>query len=341
MKSSFVFIALCMSFCFITPIQVKAQNQADKANTFIQSLDAAQRTKALYPFDTEERYRFVYVPVDDRKGISVNELNPAQQRFCMDLLNSCLSQEAVKKVSEIMQLEILLKELENRLPEDHHRDPGKYFITIFGVPSDQTIWGWRFEGHHIAFNFSADKNQLVATTPNFLGTNPAIVLSGPQKGKEILKEETARGFALVQALSAEELKKALISTTAPAEIITGNSRRAMIEHPQGIRYNELSPAHQQLLLQLISVYIHRYTKLFADDMLKDIQTAGLDKLWFTWAGATEHAIGKPHYYRIQGPTIIIEYDNIQNNANHVHTTVRDLKSDFGGDELLEHYKKGH
>jgi hypothetical protein len=341
MKSSFVFIALCMSSCFITLISIKAQNQAEKANAFIQSLDATQRVKTLYPFDTEERYRFVYVPVDDRKGITVNELNPAQRRLCMDLLHSCLSEEAVKKVNDIMQLEILLKELENRPPEDHHRDPGKYFITIFGIPSDHTIWGWRFEGHHIAFNFSADKKQLVATTPNFMGTNPAIVLSGPEKGKEILKEETAKGFALVRALSAEELKKALISATAPAEIITGDSRKAMIAHPEGIRYNELSTAHQEMLLQLINVYIHRYTKLFGDDMLKDIQTAGLDKLWFSWAGSTEHVLGKPCYYRIQGPTIIIEYDNTQNNANHVHTTVRDLKNDFGGDELLEHYKKGH
>lgn len=324
---------------FFLLVNSYAQNLHVKANAFIQSLDDAQRAKTLYPFDTEERYRFVYVPVDDRKGITVNELNSAQRRLLINLLNSCLSEQAVKKVNDIMQLEVLLKQLENRPPEDHHRDPGKYFVTFFGVPAANTIWGWRFEGHHIAFNFSADKQKLVAATPNFLGSNPAIVLSGAEKGKEILKEETAKGFALVQALSADELKKALISTTAPVEIITGNSRKALIDHPEGIRYNELLPAHQQMLLQLIDEYIHRYTKLFAEDMLKDIRAAGLDKLWFTWAGATDHAIGKPHYYRIQGPTIIIEYDNIQNDANHVHTTVRDLKNDFGGDELLEHYKK--
>jgi hypothetical protein len=336
MNRLLLFIASC--FLFAT---IKAQNIADKANTFIQSLTDSQRNKTLYPFDTEERYRFVYVPVDDRKGITVNELNTTQRRMLMDLLSNCLSEEGVKKVNDIMQLEILLKELENRPPEDHHRDPGKYFISIFGIPANNTIWGWRFEGHHIAFNFSANKKQLVAATPNFMGTNPAIVLSGPQKGKEILKDETAKGFALVNALSAEELKKALINTTAPAEIITGNNRKAMIEHPEGIRYNELLPANQQLMLQLMNVYIHRYTKLFADAMLKDIQTAGLDKLWFCWAGSTEHLLGKPCYYRIQGPTIIIEYDNTQNNANHVHTTVRDLKNDFGGDELLEHYRQKH
>jgi hypothetical protein len=259
----------------------------------------------------------------------------------MDLLKTCLSEETVKKVNDIMQLDNILKELEHRKPDDHYRDPGKYFVTIFGIPSATTIWGWRFEGHHVAFHFSADKKQLVSGTPGFLGSNPAIVQSGPQKNKEVLKEETDKGFAFLHALSPEETKRAIIDTIAPGEIVTAANRTAMIEHPAGIRYNELTPANQQLLLQLIKLYIHRYTTLFADQMLKEIQSAGLDKLWFTWAGYTEHMLGKPYYYRIQGPTIIIEYDNSQNNANHVHTVIRDLKNDFGGDLLLEHYRQSH
>lgn len=337
MKHYFLLIFLCLSF-FTT---VKSQDLVGKANTFIQLLDTAQRAKALYPFDTSERYRFKYIPLEDRKGISLNELNAGQEKALMDLLSTCLSKETVKKVQAIMQLDNILKELEKRKPEDHFRDPRKYFVTIFGIPSANTIWGWRFEGHHVAFHFSADKKQLVAGTPGFLGTNPAIVLSGNEKGKEVLKEETDKGFALLHALSPEELKKAIADTAAPIEIITGDSRLAMINHPTGIRYGELSPAHQQQLLQLINLYINRYTKLFADTMLKEIQVAGLDNLWFTWAGYTEPVLGRPYYYRIQGPTIIIEYDNTQNNANHIHTVVRDLKSDFGGDLLLEHYKKSH
>jgi hypothetical protein len=321
--------------------KINAQDLPAKANDFIKLLDSAQRAKALYPFESEERHRFMYIPLDDRKGISVNELNDAQRKALMDLLHSCLSDEAVKKVHDIMQLDIVLKKLENRKPEDHFRDPGKYFVTIFGIPSDKTIWGWRFEGHHVAFHFSADKKQLVAGTPSFLGSNPGKVLEGDEKGKEVLKQETDDGFAMLHSLSADELKKAIIDTAAPAEIITGASRVAMIDHPSGIKYNELSPANQQRFLQLINLYIHRYTKLFADDMLKEIQTAGLENLWFSWAGFTEHVPGKPYYYRIQGPTIIIEYDNTQNNANHVHTVIRDLKTDFGGDMLLEHYRQNH
>ena len=337
MNRCFLFIVLYLSF--IAP--TKAQDLVGKADAFIRLLDNAQRTKTLYPFDTSERYRFNYVPLDDRKGISLNELNAVQRKALMDLLKTCLSEETVKKVNAIMQLDIILKELEHRKPEDHFRDPGKYFVTIFGIPSANTIWGWRFEGHHVAFHFSANKKQLVTGTPGFLGSNPAIVLSGPQKNKEVLKEETDKGFALLHALSAEELKKAIIDSIAPGEIVTGNSRHAMIDHPAGIRYDELSPAHQQLLLQLVKLYIYRYSKIFANTMLKEIQAAGLDKLWFTWAGYTEHVLGKPCYYRIQGPTIIIEYDNTQNNANHIHTVVRDLKDDFGGDLLLEHYRESH
>ena len=334
-----VILFILSAFLFVAP--AKSQDLVSKATAFIQLLDTAQRAKTLYPFDTEERYRFKYVPLDDRKGISYNELSTTQRKALMDLLGTCLSSETVKKVNAIMQLDLILKELEQRKPEDNYRDPGKYFVTIFGIPSDKTIWGWRFEGHHVAFHFSADKKQLVAGTPGFLGTNPAIVQNGPQKNTEVLKEETDKGFALLHALTPEELKKAIIDTAAPKEILTEANRKAMIDHPAGIRYMELSPEHQQQLLQLINLYINRYTTLFAASMLKEIQTAGLDNLWFTWAGYTEPVLGRPYYYRIQGPTIIIEYDNTQNNANHIHTVVRDLKTDFGGDLLLQHYRESH
>ncbi len=332
-------VLLAASLCFAQILT--AQDLVVKANTFIATLNDAQKTQALYPFDTAERYRFMYVPLNDRKGISMNELDAAQQAAVFSLLKTSLADETVKKVKSIMLLDNVLKELEHRKADDHYRDPGKYFLTIFGIPSATTIWGWRFEGHHIAFHFSANKKELVAATPSFLGSNPAIVLEGPQKGEEVLKEETEKGFALLHALSAAELKKAVIDSVAPGEILTAASRTAMIEHPAGIRYNELSPAHQQLMLQLLGLYVHRYTKLFADNMLKQIQAAGLDNLWFTWAGYTEHVLGKPYYYRLQGPTIIIEYDNSQNNANHIHTVIRDLKNDFGGDMLLEHYRESH
>ena len=149
------------------------------------------------------------------------------------------------------------------------------------------------------------------------------------------------GFTLLKTLSKESLQKALIDTNAPNEVFTLNNRKAMLEHPAGILYSEMNSEQQQYFLQLINLYIHRFTKLFAGNMLKEIQQAGLDKLRFAWAGNTAPVMGKAYYYRIQGPTLIIEYDNSQNNANHIHTVVRDLKHDFGGDLLLEHYRSDH
>lgn len=333
------FLSVAIGLLFRLP--VAAQDMVSKAQQFIRLLSTTQQAQTCYPFDTGERYHFSYIPRDDRKGIAVNDLNAAQRKALFALLNTALSTETVKKVNDIMQLELVLKGLEHRAENDHYRDPGKYFLTIFGVPAANTVWGWRFEGHHVAFNFSGDRNELVAGTPGFLGANPAIVLEGPQKDKQVLRAETEQGFDLLRSLSPEDQQKAVIATTAPGEIITGAARQAMISHPDGIRYAELNPAQQQRLLGLVSLYVHRFTKLFADQMLKDIQQAGLDSLRFSWAGSTEKGLGHPCYYRIQGPTVIIEYDNTQNNANHVHTIVRDLKNDFGGDQLLEHYKAEH
>lgn len=328
-------------YCLIFNYFASSQALVRAAKKFISTLDSSQKSLALYPFDADERYNFHFFPIENRKGISFNELNARQKQAAKDLIRTCLSEEATKKVDQIMGLENVLKEIEHRTPEDHFRDSGKYNLTIFGLPADNTIWGWRFEGHHICFNFSAKNKELVSGTPGFFGANPAVVRSGPYKGLEILKEETDMGFALLQSLTQEQLKDAIVDTTAPGDIITFVNRRAMIDHPAGILYSKMTPNQQEQLLQLVSLYVHRYTRLFADQMLKEIQQAGLDHLRFAWAGFKERDAGKAYYYRVQGPTIIIEFDNSQNNANHIHSVLRDLKNDFGGDLLLEHYKAEH
>lgn len=332
--------------CFITVYLVFSltgfgQSMAAAAENFISALDTSQKSVALYPFDSEERFSFHYFPINDRKGLPLDQMTEEQKKAAFSLLKTCLTDDAVKKVREIMQLENILKELEHRKPEDHFRNPGKYYLAIFGIPAEKNIWGWRFEGHHVSFHFSASDSAILSGTPGFLGSNPAIVQSGPYKGQEVLKDEKVTGFELLHTLTAQQLKSAVIDSAAPGEIITGISRKAMIEHPGGLSYSQMTPQQRGKLLKLVSVYIHRYKKTFADNMLKEIQDAGLDKLTFAWAGHLVSGPGHPHYYRIQGPTLIIEYDNTQNNANHVHTVVRDLLHDFGGDMLLDHYKAGH
>lgn len=326
--------------CRSQPAGNMSNGMSGAANKFLETLSALQKTKTQFSFDEQERYNWHYIP-KNRKGIALNDLNDSQQKAAMSLLRTALSDTGYNKTIAIMELEAVLREVEGRSSNDDYRDPGKYYFSIFGNPAADSIWGWRLEGHHISFNFSTKNNRLVSGTPGFLGANPAIVLSGPEKGKQILKDETELGLALLHSLDSKQMEKAIINTEAPGDIITAASRKAMISEPVGILFSELNEAQQNSFLQLLSIYIHRYTRLFAMNMMHDIEDAGLNNLRFAWAGAKQSGPGNPHYYRIQGPTIIIEYDNTQNNANHVHTVVRDLKNDFGGDELLEHYKNGH
>lgn len=330
---------LLSTFLFIQST-VFGQKSVLTANRFISLLNEAQKAETLFPFDVEERYNFHFVPMK-RRGITFNDMNPEQHKSALELLRSCVGEETFQKANEIMQLEIVLKELEKRKPEDRFRDPGNYHFTIFGTPSSKSIWGWRFEGHHISFNFSFNKNSLVAGPPGFMGSNPAIVLNGPMEGKQVLKQESDKGFALINSLTATQLKRAIIDTVAFKDILTFDKRKALLGKPEGIRYSELSKGQQSLMLQLIRLYVYRYRPDFAEKMMQEIHTEGLDNIWFSWAGHTKPVIGRGSYYRVQGPTIVIEYDNTQNNANHVHSVVRDLKNDFGGDLLLDHYKKGH
>lgn len=333
-----VFFSLCVFI--LMSLATHAQQAVTAVNQFINTLSSEQKAGTVFPFDGEERYNFHFVP-RERKGITFNEMNDAQKTAALYLMRTCLSEQAFQKTQDIMQLDAVLKEIEKRKPEDHYRDPGNYHFSVFGIPSATTIWGWRFEGHHISFNFSMDKMKVIAGTPGFLGSNPAVVQEGPFKGKQVLKEETDAGFNLLNTLSNDQLKKALSDSIAPKDIITINNRKITLESSAGIAYSELTDAQKQLLLQLINVYVHRFTKLFADDMLQEIQQAGFENIHFAWSGKKQPGIGNPHYYRVQGPTFIIEYDNTQNNANHVHSVLRDLKHDFGGDELLEHYKTAH
>jgi hypothetical protein len=342
MKPTILLLLFAGSFlsCHSQTSHMAISKMAIAANQFLTALSSSQKEKAQYSFDNEERYDWHFIP-KSRKGISLNDLDDNQRKAAMDLVRTGLSDTAFTKATSVMSLEVVLKEIENRPPEDHYRDPGNYYITLFGNPASDSIWGWRVEGHHVSFNFCSENNRIVSGTPSFIGSNPAIVLSGPEKGKEILKDETDLGLALFHALDEQQKQKATINTKAPGDIITSASRKAMIDDPKGILYNELTAPQQKLYMQLLSLYIHRYTRLFAMDMMREIETAGPGNLRFAWAGVDQKGPGNPHYYRLQGPTIIIEYDNTQNNANHVHTVVRDLKTDFGGDELLEHYKNSH
>lgn len=309
-----------------------------KANDFLGLLDAGQKEKACYGYDDDERFDWHFVP-RQRNGISFNDLNDKQRQAALTLLKAYLSDQGFQKANNIMALENVLREVENRGPDDSYRDPLNYSITVFGTPSADRIWGWRLEGHHLSLNFSSDNHEIVSSTPTFWGSNPAVVRTGRYRGRQILKAETDLGFTLVNSLSMDQLRTAVVSQKAPADIITGNQRRAELQEPAGLGYSDMNDAQKKLLLQLLNVYVKNYQLGFSKRLMEKIEKAGIENLSFAWAGSLQPGAG--HYYRIQGPMLLIEYDNTQNNANHVHTVVRDLTNDFAEDILREHYQKEH
>lgn len=315
-----------------------AQTPWQAAGRFEASLDAPQRAKAVFSFDDAERYNWFFVPID-RKGLPLKELSEPQRQAALDLLRASLSPEGSQKALAIIQLEILLKELENRGPDDHYRDPGKYYVSLFGKPAAAGAWAWRIEGHHLSLHFSSVNGKVVSGTPTFFGSNPARIPRGPEEGKMILRAEADLGFQLLTSLSPEQQKKAVVSDRAPHDILTGNSRKASLEKEEGILFPELTKEQQQLLLKLLGQYVRNYPPGFSREFMEKIEKAGLDRLRFVWAGGRNW--GQGHYYRLQNPAVLIEYDCTQNNANHIHTVVRDLSNDFGEDVLQKHYRQEH
>lgn len=319
-------------------LQASAQAPPKMAYAFITTLDSNQRAAALFPMEDAERFNWHFVP-RDRKGLALKEMTAAQRSRAYELLKACMSSTGYQKAATIVEQEIILRALEGRGDDDTYRDPGKYYFSIFGIPESGKPWGWRMEGHHLALNFTSAGKNTIAVTPAFMGANPAIVPNGPKKGQQVLKDESQLAFALLESLGPAQLSAAIVADKAPADIITGNKRKAWLLDPPGLSYRQLQPAQQAQLKRLLAVYIDRYTKLMADVLWKEIGDAGWEQLHFAWAGGKKWGSG--HYYRIQGPTFIIEYDNTQNNGNHVHTSFRDLKNDFGEDMLRAHYDSAH
>ncbi len=308
------------------------------AQVFLKSLDEKQLAKATFPFEDEERFKWFFVPIE-RKGLPLREMNETQKASAIALLKASVSKQASEKAIAIMQLEIILKEIEKLAPDNDRRHPEKYYFTFFGKPDAKTPWAWRIEGHHVSLNFSSVDGKMSSATPFFFGSNPARVPSGPNEGKEIMKVESDLGFQMVASLTEAQQKQAILSEIAPNDIYTFNNRKAKLDKFEGISFAEMTKAQQQLMMKLVGHYVNNFYPGFREDFMAKIEKAGLDKLYFTWMGSKKWGAG--HYYRIHNPVLLIEYDNTQTNANHVHTVVRDITNDFGDDVLMKHYQESH
>jgi hypothetical protein len=305
---------------------------AEAARNFLAALTAGQREQAQFPFETDERMNWHFIP-KPRKGIPLKELDSAQKHLAHAFLSAGLSQRGYLKATTIMSLEEVLKALEGG--KGPTRDPELYYFSLFGQPSTTETWGWRVEGHHLSINIAVVKGQLIASTPQFLGANPAEVREGSRKGLRVLRAEEDLARALYSALDAGQRKMALITEEAPRDIITAASRKAEIGEPQGLAAKRMKDSQRHLLIALLDEYARTMPAEIAEERLEKIRKAGFDNVHFAWAGGADP--GQPHYYRVQGPTFLIEYDNTQNDANHIHSVWRDFNGDWGLDLLRAHY----
>ena len=336
MKSIYYTLLILLSFT----LNSQAQDLSSAANRFIESLDPELKKQACFPFDHTERFNWHFVP-RERKGPTFHDFNTTQTKHALDLMRASLGSVGQEKAESIIELENVLREVENRPENDTYRDPLNYHFSIFGKPSSDKPWGWRLEGHHLSLNFSSTEGTITSATPSFMGSNPGIVLAGPQMNRQVLADETNIGFELLHSLNDLQKKQVIFSDKAPADIITSNARKAKILDQPGIKGDQLQPNQLALLKKLVAVYLSRYTAAYQSKLLNRIEKSGWGNMSFAWAGSQTNEIGNPHYYSVQGAGLLIEYDNVQNNANHVHAVVRDLENDFGGDLLLSHYLQDH
>jgi hypothetical protein len=322
-----------LGFGHSTPEAVAKMAAAAKAWTG--SLTVDQQKDAVFTFADKERENWHYVP-RSRKGIPFKAMTEPQRKLARALLECGLSDHGIKQTDMVMALERVLLEIEGAA----HRDDTLYFFSLFGEPADRGTWGWRVEGHHLSLNFTLIDGQRIVATPNFVGANPAEVrIAGPQSGRRALAAEEDLGRALVLSCSNEQRAKAVVATSAPGDILTRNDEVAQPQQPAGLGYPEMNAGQQEQLRTLVAVYANRLRPEVAEAELKKIADSGWNRLSFAWAGGLKP--GEGHYYRIQSPDFVIEYDNTQNRANHIHTTWRVFKGDFGRDLLQEHYQDSH
>jgi len=306
------------------------------ADNLINSLTSEKKKTAVFPFEDEERFDWHYIP-RSRAGLALKDMTENQRRMAMNFLKASLSRNGYLKVSRIMALEAVLREIEtwNWLG----RDPEKYFFSFFGRPSNNGTWGWRLEGHHLSLNFTIVNGHRLATAPRFLGANPAKVAKGNLLGLRTLADEEDLARQLLNSLTQAQLRTAVFHDQAYSDILTGSDEKVAPMKTVGISAGKLNAAQSELLARLIDTYVAAMPEEIARQRLDAIRLSGMDAVYFGWAGGIEP--GQPHYYRIQGPTFLIEYDNVQNGANHIHTVWRDFDGDFGRDLLREHYQAAH
>ncbi len=324
--------------CLSKESESAGTQMTNAAAKLVNSLTDNQKSQALFGFDDKERTNWWFVPLQKnkqplRKGLRFEQMTAEQKELAKALLRAGTSGSGFLKATTIMSLEAVLAELEKN--GENVRNPGWYFVSIFGTPSKAGKWGWRIEGHHLSLNFVVDRGKIVASTPAFFGANPALIknrtATGPGLGYRTLPDAEELAQQLFASLSAEQRKTALQPKLFP-EIEQGKPA-AHPGAPKGIAAAQMNEKQRALLMKLIQAYADRMPPEVAAAEMAEVTSAGIEKIHFAFAQATDKP-GKPYTYHIQGPTFLIEFLNVQsdsagNPANHIHSCWRELKGDFG------------
>jgi hypothetical protein len=308
---------------------------ARAASAFLGALEPRQRQQALFPFGHEERRNWHYIP-RRREGIPFKDMSPPARSAAHELMKAGLSAVGYAKAVNIMRLEEVLRQIELL---GFLRDPANYSVTVFGSPGSEAPWGFRLEGHHLSLNYTIVPGRPVAVTPAFMGANPATVPTGPHQGLRTLREEQELGLALARAIGPSLRGRLVIGGRSFGDIVSGPGRGEDLRSPTGLALGELPGDQRALAHRLVETYAFNMRAEIAQAELQRMREAGIERIHFAWAGPVDPT--RPHYYRLHGPTLLIEYDNTQNDANHIHTVWHSPQNDFGADLLRAHYLKGH
>lgn len=308
----------------------------DGVNAFIETLNDDQRVQTLHSLGGEAQTDWTYLP-GERVGLPLRDATEDQRRLMLEIVDHAVSDTGWERIEDIRALEIYLRDVAKSIPA--MRDPNGYFLAVFGEPSKEGTWGLRFEGHHLSLHWVFRNGEVAAAVPQFLGSNPATIPDGPKAGSRILGRQENFARELLASLTDDQAAAGIQDDKAPRDILTQFHSQAERLPDEGVAFADLDDAQQRLLMNVLHDALAVQTPEVARTQWDNVEAGGKDGIRFLWIGG--RADGEPHYFRIQGPTFVYEYNNVQNGAKHVHTVWRDFDGDFGRDLLAEHMRAEH
>ena len=301
---------------------------------FLESLSPDQKTKATFQYLDGERVFWYYPPLN-RHGLPLRDMDANQRKLADAVMATGLTEQSYKQAKLIIDHEDVLGPLEK---ENNMvtfvRDTELYYFTLFGEPGGEDPWGWRVEGHHICLNYSIWGDNVISVTPFFFGANPAEVRKGPKTGLRILGAREDLAFDLMESLDSGQRSKAIIYDEAPLDILTYNSTKVSLPREEGLPASRMSGTQKEMMMALLAEYVGQVRADLSQEKMAAFKERGIDNIHFAWGGPVDK--GKAHYYRIHGGNFMVEFDNRQDGANHIHSVWRDVENDFASDVLRDH-----